>query len=133
MRHDKPFPPRLDCLSVAQQFFEEWVATADPARESLWVVHVDEQGNCLHVARYQGDETSAPVPLKKIVSDALEHETAGILLAHNHPGGQTHPSMADLRVTRYLASCMAALDCAVLDHLIFAGAECTSFREKGLL
>ena len=26
-----------------------------------------------------------------------------------------------------------ALDCTVLDHLVFAGNECTSFRRMGLL
>jgi DNA repair protein RadC len=30
-------------------------------------------------------------------------------------------------------SAAEAIDCAVLDHLIFAGAQCTSFRRVGLL
>ena len=30
-------------------------------------------------------------------------------------------------------SAAEALDCTVLDHLVFAGAECTSLRAMGLL
>jgi DNA repair protein RadC len=36
-------------------------------------------------------------------------------------------------VTRRLASAAQALDCAVLDHLVFAGEQCTSLRRMGLL
>jgi hypothetical protein len=30
-----------------------------------------------------------------------------------------------------LAAAVEALDCTVLDHLVFAGRECTSFRRLG--
>src|SRR6266567_6333093 len=104
MRHEHPGALRLDCLTATRRFFARCVASVDPSRESLWIAHVDEVRDCLHVARYPGDETSAPFPIKEIISDALRHESAGILLAHNHPGGRTYPSMMDIRATRDLAT-----------------------------
>ena len=68
-----------------------------------------------------------------MISDAAEHRSAGIVLAHNHPSGDARPSDSDCRATRRLASAAEALDCAVLDHLIFAGNDCASFRKLGLL
>jgi DNA repair protein RadC len=72
-------------------------------------------------------------PLKTIITDAAQHHSAGIILAHNHPSGDPRPSDSDFRATRRLASAAEAIDCTVLDHLVFAGAECTSLRRLGYL
>jgi DNA repair protein RadC len=126
-------PLRLDGLAAARQFFAGCMADSDPGRESVWVAHVDQQARCLHVSRHDGDETGARFPLKEIIRDAAMHGSVGIVLAHNHPGGDATPSDSDCRATRRLASAAEALDCAVVDHLIFAGDECISFRRIGLL
>ena len=109
------------------------MADADPTRENLWVAHVDDQARCVHLSRYSGDEKGAIFPLRSIIIDAAEHGSSGILLAHNHPSGDPRPSDSDCRATRRLAAAAEALDCTVLDHLVFAGTECTSFRRMGLL
>jgi DNA repair protein RadC len=59
--------------------------------------------------------------------------SAGIILAHNHPSGDSTPSESDCRATRRLACAAEALDCAIVDHLVFAGGDCSSFRRMGLL
>ena len=126
-------PLKLDGLAAAQTFFAGCFADEDPKRESLWVAHIDRQARCLHLSRHEGDETGAKFPLKDIIIDAAEHGSAGIVLAHNHPSGDSTPSMSDCRATRRLASAAEAIDCTVLDHLVFAGDDCTSFRKLGLL
>lgn len=126
-------PLKLDGLAAARAFFVSCLAESDSARETLWVAHVDDEARCLHLSRHDGDETGAEFPLRQIIADAAEHGSAGILLAHNHPSGDARPSDADCRSTRRLASAAEALDCAVLDHLVFAGDDCTSFRRIGLL
>lgn len=126
-------PLKLEGLAAARRFFAGCMADSDPARESLWVAHLDEQSRCLHVSRHDGDESGAAFPLKQIIGDAAAHGSAGIVLAHNHPSGDARPSDSDCRATRRLASAAEALDCAVLDHLVFAGEDCSSFRKLGLL
>jgi DNA repair protein RadC len=126
-------PLQLDGLSAAKAFFAGCLAESDPKRECLWVAHVDDKACCVHVSCHDGDETGANFPLRDIIADAAEHRSAGILLAHNHPSGDPRPSDSDCRATRRLASAAEALDCAILDHLVFAGEECTSFRRIGLL
>jgi DNA repair protein RadC len=71
--------------------------------------------------------------LRDIIADAALNGSAGILLAHNHPSGDATPSRSDCLATRRLASAAEALDCVILDHLVFAGIACTSFRQLGLL
>ena len=134
MRYQRAeLPLKLDGLAAARAFFAGCIGDSDSRCESLWVAHVDDQARCVHLTRHDGDEGGARFPLRAIIADAAEHGSAGIVLAHNHPSGDPTPSESDCRATRRLASAAEALDCAVLDHLVFAGEQCTSFRRMGLL
>jgi DNA repair protein RadC len=126
-------PMKIDGLSAARSFFASCFLDSDPRHESLFVAHVDNEARCLHVARYEGDETGADFPLRQIIADAAVHGSAGLVLAHNHPSGDASPSPSDCKATRRLAVAAEALDCTILDHLVFAGQDCTSLRGIGLL
>jgi DNA repair protein RadC len=126
-------PLKLDGLAAAQAFFAGCIEDSDPSRESLWVAHVDDEARCLHVSRHDGDETGTDFPIRQIIADAAVHGSTGMVLAHNHPSGDARPSESDCRATRRLATAAEALDCTVLDHLVFGGAECTSLRRLGYL
>jgi len=134
MRYQRAeFPLTLDGLEAARTFFAGCFADSDPLLETLWVAHVDDQARCVHLSRHGGDESGADLPLRSIIADAATHGSAGILLAHNHPSGDATPSTEDCRATRRLACAAEALDCAIVDHLVFAGTQCTSLRRMGLL
>ena len=134
MRYQRAeLPLKIDGPTAAKAFFAGCFAECDPSRESLWIAHVDDGAHCIHLTRHDGDEGGAAFPLRDIIADAAEHRSAGIVLAHNHPSGDPKPSDSDCRATRRLASAAEALDCTILDHLIFAGRECTSLRRMGLL
>ena len=126
-------PLKLDGFAAAREFFAGCFADADPGRESLCVAHLDDQARCLHLSRHDGDETGTAFPVTEIIRDAAAHRSAGIVLAHNHPSGDARPSDSDCRATRRLATVAEPIDCAVLDHLVFAGSKCSSFRRLGLL
>jgi DNA repair protein RadC len=134
MRYQRAeFPLKLDGVEAARTFFAGCLAEEDPRRESLWVAHLDEQAHCLHLSCHGGDETGTLFPIREIIGDAAEHGSVGIVLAHNHPSGDARPSDCDCRSTRRLATAAEALDCTVLDHLVFAGDGCTSLRQLGYL
>ena len=134
MRYQRvELPLKLNGFGAAREFFAGRLADGDPTRETLLVAHVDCEASCIHLSSYPGDETSASFPLRSIIIDAALRGSAGIVLAHNHPSGDPRPSYSDCRATRHLATAAEALDCRVLDHLVFAGTECTSFRRLGLL
>jgi len=134
MRYQRAeLPLRLSGLAAAREFFAGCLAEEDPRRETLWVAHVDEQARCLHLSCHPGDETETAFPLREIIVDVASLGSAGIVLAHNHPSGDARPSDSDLRITRRLATAAEALDCAVLDHLVFGGGNCTSLRRLGYL
>ena len=134
MRYQRAeLPLKLDGLTAAQSFFASCLEQSDSSREELWVAHTDEHARCIHLSRHAGDEAGAIFPLRSIICDAITHRSSGIVLAHNHPSGDPRPSDADCRATRRLAAAAEALDCTVLDHLVFAGDNCTSLRRLGYL
>jgi DNA repair protein RadC len=134
MRYQRAdLPVKLDGLAAARDFFAGCLAEENPKRETLWVAHVDDQARCLYLSRHEGDETEAAFPIREIIADAAIRGSAGIVLAHNHPSGDPCPSDSDLRATRRLATAAEALDCTVLDHLVFSGGDCASFRRLGYL
>ena len=126
-------PLKLDGLSVAETFFAGCFAEQDLARECLWVAHVDDEARCIHLSRHEGDAAGGTLPIRDIITDAAAHRSAGIILAHNHPSGDPRPSDSDRCATRRLATAAEALDCAILDHIIFGGGEFSSFRRLGYL
>jgi DNA repair protein RadC len=134
MRHQRAeLPLKLDGLAAARSFFAGCLADSDLSRESLWIAHLDDQARCLHLSRHDGGPEVAALPIRSILSDAVAHGSSGIVIAHNHPSGDPRPSDDDCRATRRLACAAEAIDCAVVDHLVFGGTECTSFRQIGLL
>lgn len=134
MRYQRAESPlKLDGLAAARAFFSGCLADCDPALESLWVAHLDDEARCLHLTRHAGDERGTDFPIRAIIADAALHGSRAIVLAHNHPGGDPTPSDGDRRATRRLACAAEALDCTLVDHLVFAGERCTSFRQLGLL
>ena len=126
-------PAILNGLEAARCFFSSCFHPGSDPRERLWVAHVDSSARCLHVECYDGEPESVELPLRDIIVDAARLGSAGIILAHNHPGGDTEPSKADCKAMRKLACASEAIDLTVLDHLIFAGERCSSMRRMGLI
>jgi DNA repair protein RadC len=126
-------PLKLEGLAAARQFFSDCFAERDSRIETLWIAHLDDDSCCLHLASHEGNLGGVDFPLRSIIVEAARRGSAGLLLAHNHPSGDPRPSDSDLRATRRLASAADAIDCVVIDHLVFAGRDCTSLRSLGYL
>jgi DNA repair protein RadC len=63
---------------------------------------------------------------------AILDNSPAIIIAHNHPSGDTTPSPDDVAVTRALVEAGKLLDIEILDHLILAGGRFISLKERGL-
>ena len=81
---------------------------------------------------FRGTIDGASVYPREVVKACLRHNSAAVILAHNHPSGVAEPSVADERITKRLKDALALIDVRVLDHLI-VGEEVVSFAERGLL
>jgi len=104
------------------------------AEEKLVVLYLDSARRLIEVDEHPvGGADGTALPMRAIFAAGLRHGAEGLVIAHNHPSGNPEPSRADIEATRRLAEVAAALGIRLHDHLIFAGGECCSFRELGLL
>ncbi|MBU4257238.1 DNA repair protein RadC [Patescibacteria group bacterium] len=55
---------------------------------------------------------------REVFKPAIEHLAASVILAHNHPGGETEPSRADEKITERLREAGKLLGVDVKDHII---------------
>jgi DNA repair protein RadC len=77
---------------------------------------------------------SSKVHPREVFRHALAAGASGIILVHNHPSGDPHPSADDKAVTRQLVACGKLLDIPVFDHVIIGGeSRYISFATAGLL
>jgi len=56
---------------------------------------------------------------------------AAIIIAHNHPSGDSTPSDADIKITRDLIRAGQLLKIEVLDHIVMGNPGHTSLRSLG--
>jgi DNA repair protein RadC len=82
---------------------------------------------------FRGTIDGASVHPREVVRQALLHNAAAVIFAHNHPSGIAEPSDADQRITRRLKDALALVDIRVLDHVIIGDQTATSFAQRGLL
>lgn len=68
-----------------------------------------------------------------ILKKALEEEATSIVLCHNHPSGNLHPSRADEELTKKIKEAAGYFDIKIIDHIIVSEEGFYSFADEGLL
>ena len=82
----------------------------------------------------RGTVSSNTIYPRELVKQALEHNAAAMVVAHNHPSGKLEPSTQDHHLTRTLYLACSFMNIRLLDHLIIGQAETTySFADHGIM
>ena len=110
------------------------IMLAQRDHEVFMVLFLDAQNRVIAPEEmFRGTLTQTSVYPREVVKRALSLNAAAVILAHNHPSGVAEPSRADEFLTQSLRSALALVDIRVLDHIVIAGSNATSFAERGLL
>ena len=70
---------------------------------------------------------------RDVFREAIAESAAGIVLLHNHPGGDPTPSAEDVKLTRQLVRAGEAVGIPVLDHIILGAGRYFSFADSRTL
>ena len=79
----------------------------------------------------EGSLSEVPAYPRLVVETALNQNAYGVILCHNHPGGEAIPSMGDVDVTRELEAVLAKLGIALMEHIVVADGTAYSMIEHG--
>lgn len=118
------------------QVVKEWLCLycAGLEHEVFLILYLNTQYALIEAEElFRGTLTQTSVYPREVVKGALARNAAAVVLAHNHPSGDTEPSRADEHLTQSLKSSLMLVDVRILDHLIVGGDRTVSFAEKGLL
>ncbi|MFH1610929.1 MAG: DNA repair protein RadC [Patescibacteria group bacterium] len=70
---------------------------------------------------------------REVFESAIKNNTAQIIVAHNHPSGDTEPSEDDLMITKKLVEAGKILGIEIIDHIVVTKNEFFSFKERELI
>jgi DNA repair protein RadC len=102
--------------------------------EEFWVLLLDTANKVLCWERVsKGTVDQVPVYPREILALALSRQASGVIMVHNHPGGDPKPSAQDQEITRQVKLAAHGLGVKVLDHVIIAGKEYFSFKKARLM
>lgn len=102
--------------------------------EEFWVIVLSRANRVIALEKISsGGTTATVVEAKVVMKRAIDHLACGIILAHNHPSGNTQPSPQDDTLTHRLCEAGKLLEIPVLDHLIITPDSYYSYADQGRL
>jgi len=102
-------------------------------KEYFYSLGLDSQNRVLYVCLEAFGTINSCVPyIREILRNAIIKNAVSIIIAHNHPGGETIPSAEDSNFTRRLKEACGIMQCNLLDHII-VGNGFYSYGDAGKL
>jgi DNA repair protein RadC len=106
----------------------------DQKHKSFVAVFLDSEHRVIQVEElFRGAVEHVRIYPREIVKAAIRYNAFGCIFAHNHPVGSPEPSATDKDLTEVLKTALSFVGVETHDHIVVAGLETVSFKERGLL
>ncbi len=122
-----------EILSLKDYADLAYIKLAKAREEELWIAALNSSNKLISFEKIvQGSLSSLEVSTRSIAERAMNLKASGIILFHNHPGGNSSPSSSDLEFTTEVAKIIEGLGIRLLDHLIVTEKEvfCIYYKRK---
>jgi len=118
----------------SQEFIRQFYGDDIEIYESFFLLLLNRANNTIGYAKISQGGTAGTIVDSKIVAKyAVDSLASAVILAHNHPSGNTKPSPADIQITKKLRDGLKLLDIEVLDHIILTEESFYSFADEGMM
>jgi DNA repair protein RadC len=78
----------------------------------------------------EGDSVSVDFDIKKLISKVLECDASVVVIAHNHPNGNSTPSGSDVDVTASISVMLRKMNISLFEHIIIGEDNHYSMRKQ---
>ncbi|MBC7687368.1 MAG: hypothetical protein H7211_04220, partial [Aquabacterium sp.] len=103
-------------------------------QEQFIVLYLNQANKIIGYYKHSKGSINATVAdIRIVLGTALKCLATSIVVSHNHPSGNLHPSAADKVLTENLKQSAALMNIKLLDHVIITKDGQTSFADEGLL
>lgn len=104
------------------------------SQEEFFVVFLGGNGRIIKACTlFKGTGDKAIVGVDEIYRNALLLKARAIVIAHNHPSGNTSPSSEDRNITERIKKGCDLIGISLLDHIIISNTSYYSFKSNNLL
>ncbi len=133
-RRDEELPKRPSIGSSADAYNLVCGRMLDLPHEEFWVLFLNRANRVIDTLRIsQGGTSGTVVDVKMVMRAALQQLASGIILCHNHPSNNLHPSRQDDAITRKIKEAAELFEITLLDHLIVTEGGYYSYTDEGRL
>jgi DNA repair protein RadC len=102
--------------------------------ESFFILLVNRASYTIGYAKIsQGGIAGTIVDIKLVSKYAIESLCSGVIVAHNHPSGNTNPSNEDKLITNKIKQALNIFDIQLMDHIILTEDSYYSFADEGII
>ena len=129
---------RIKSPQDAARYVAGWFAPhlRDARKESFHVIFLNGKNQPIDRKQLsEGTINASLVDPGEVIREASQRSALSLILVHNHPSGDPHPSAEDISLTRSLAEACQLVGIKVLDHIVVGKNEedIYTFKENGLL
>lgn len=123
----------ISCAKDAYDVFQNIFPSLEH-REFFYILTLNRGNQVLGFYEVsKGGVSGTVVDVKLILQAALKTNASSIILAHNHPSGNTRVSDADEKITKKIKNACTFLDINLLDHLVLTSETYLSMANEGIL
>ncbi len=106
----------------------------DLRHEAFCVIYLDVRSQYIkHEIVSSGGQKSTVVDISMILKGCLLNNATQMIVAHNHPSGNTSPSRDDINLTSQLMQAAQLMNIKLNDHLIIGANNYLSMSDEGLM
>ncbi|MDD5492350.1 MAG: DNA repair protein RadC [bacterium] len=117
-----------------ENVFDQLKDIRDNKKEHFVILYLDTRNQEIKKEIISiGSLNASLVHPREVFEPAVRNTAAQIIIAHNHPSGDTNPSTEDINISHRLAEAGKIMGIEVIDHVIVSKSSYFSFKEKGLL
>lgn len=102
-------------------------------KEYFLVAYFDSSMHILSCEKYEGTVNACVVHPRELVKRAIQLDSTGIALSHNHPSGNINPSKEDIAMTKRVMAIFNPMDIRVYDHIIIGDDKHFSLNQNGYM
>lgn len=120
----------LDSPRLVFEYLKEKIGKEK--KEHFVVLCLDTRNNLIIEDVSIGTLNASLVHPREVFKKAILNSSSYVILAHNHPSGDSSPSQEDIATTRRLVEAGKILGISVTDHIIIANNSFVSLKEIGI-
>lgn len=103
-------------------------------RENFIVIYLNTKNEPNAIEKVSvGSINSSIVHPREVLKTAILSNSTSIICMHNHPSGDSTPSIDDINTTRRLEEASQILGISLLDHIISGKSDYYSFKEHEMI